>query len=162
MKRISIGSWAYSIGPYAKNPIDWDTVCQTLRSYGFDGVELGGFPPHPNPDDLPTKEQRQEIVQKMKGLGLEFSGLAANLWGQRLINTDDTAKYVQEFVKNCDLCVDLGIKTIRVDTVQPPTIFQEVDEKLAFRRVVGTWRKCVKAAADRGLDVTWEFEPGFA
>ena len=162
MKRISIGSWAYSIGPYAKNPIDWDTVCRTLSSYGFDGVELGGFPPHPNPDDLPSAEKRQEIVEKMRKLGLEFSGLAANLWGEKLINTDDTGKYFQEFVKNCDFCVDLGIKTIRVDTVQPPTIFQDVDEKLALKRVVSTWKKCVKAAADRGLNVCWEFEPGFA
>ncbi len=162
MKRISIGSWAYSIGPYASNPVDWDTVCATLKSYKFQGVELGGFKPHPNPDDLATKESRQALVEKMKKYGLEFSGLAANLWGEKLINTDDTSKYVKEFIKNADFCVDLGIKTIRVDTVQPPTIFSEVDPKTAFKRVVSTWKKCAKAAADRGLNVTWEFEPGFA
>ena len=47
-KRSSIGSWAYTIGPYGSNPIDFDTVCKTLKTLGFDGVELGGFPPHPN------------------------------------------------------------------------------------------------------------------
>ena len=26
MKRISIGSWAYTIGPYAKNPVPWEEV----------------------------------------------------------------------------------------------------------------------------------------
>jgi sugar phosphate isomerase/epimerase len=162
MKRISIGSWAYSIGPYASNPVDFDTVCRTLKSYKFQGVELGGFKPHPNPDDFATKESRQGLVEKMKNYGLGFSGLAANLWGEKLINTDDTSKYYSEFVKNADFCVDLGIKTIRVDTVQPPTIFSEVDPKTAFKRVVSTWKKCAKAAADRGLHVCWEFEPGFA
>lgn len=162
MKRLSIGSWAYSIGPYANNPVDWDTVCKTVKEYKFQGVELGGFKPHPNPDDLADKESRQGLVEKMKNNGLAFSGLAANLWGEKLINTDDTTKYYQEFVKNCDFCVDLGIKTIRVDTVQPPTILNEVDYKTAFKRVVSTWKKCAKAAADRGLNVCWEFEPGFA
>jgi len=162
MKYISIGSWAYSIGPYAKNPIAWDTVCQTLADYRFDGIELGGFKPHPNPDDLPAKEQRQEVVEKMNKLGLGFSGLAANLWGEKLINATDTEKYYREFVKNADFCVDLGIKTIRVDSVQPPTIFDEVDYDTAFKRVTQTWQRCCGAAADRGLNVTWEFEPGFA
>jgi sugar phosphate isomerase/epimerase len=48
-KRTSIGSWAYTIGPYASNPIDFDTVCDRLKELGFEGVELGAFPPHPNP-----------------------------------------------------------------------------------------------------------------
>ena len=46
-KKISIGTWAYSIGPYAKNPIPFEEVVSTLRKLGFDGLELGGFPPHP-------------------------------------------------------------------------------------------------------------------
>ena len=57
MKRISIGSWAYTIGPYADRPVAWDTVCDRLSDLGFDGVELGGFPPHPNPDDVPPAER---------------------------------------------------------------------------------------------------------
>ena len=162
MKKISIGSWAYTIGPYESNPIDFDTVCQRLVELKFDGIELGGFNPHPNPDALKTKEERQEIVEKVKGYGLSFSGLAANLWGEKLINTDDPTSYINEFTKNCQFCVDLGIKTIRVDTVQPPTIFNEVDYETAFNRVVNTWKKCVEVAADYGLLVTWEFEPGFA
>ena len=41
-------------------------------------------------------------------------------------------------------------------------VFSEVDEKTAFKRVTSTWKKCAKAAEDRGLKVCWEFEPGFA
>jgi sugar phosphate isomerase/epimerase len=162
MKQISIGSWAYTIGPYEKEPVAFETVCSKLADLGFDGVELGGFPPHPNPTDLPVKSQRQEIAAAMKDKGLGFSGLAANLWGEKLINTDDPAAYVNEFTRNANFCVDLGIKGIRVDTVQPPTIFGEVDYNTALDRVATTWKSCCDIAADRGLYVTWEFEPGFA
>jgi sugar phosphate isomerase/epimerase len=162
MKRISIGTWAYSIGPYANCPVPWDEILSKLAALGFDGVELGGFGIHPNPDNMPTQEQRAECKQGVADAGLAFSGLAANLWGEKLINTDDTTKYVDEFLKNLDFCVDLGIPGIRVDTVQPPTIFSEVDEATARKRVVETWKKCASAAADKGVYVTWEFEPGFA
>ena len=161
MKKISIGSWAYTIGPYEDDPVDFETVCTKLADLGFDGVELGGFPPHPNPDDTDA-EGRARVVEQMKGWGLEFSGLAANLWGEQLINTDDQTKYIEEFTKNCGFCNDLGINGIRVDTVQPPTIFSEVDEETAFTRVTTTWGRCAEIAADHGLYMTWEFEPGFA
>jgi len=161
MKRISIGSWAYTIGPYAKDPVDFDTVCARLCELGFDGVELGGFPPHPNPSDLPEKPQREAVAAKMREHGLAFSGLAANLWAEQLVNTADPGAYVAEFTKNADFCVHLGIKGIRVDTVQPPTILREIDARTALARVAGTWRTCCDVAADRGLYVTWEFEPGF-
>ncbi|MCP3917955.1 MAG: sugar phosphate isomerase/epimerase [bacterium] len=162
MKRVSIGSWAYSIGPYADDPVDFDTVCTRLAELGFDGVELGGFAPHPNPDDHPTAESRAALVEKMKGFGLSFSGLAANLWGEHLIDTDDDAHYVAEFEKNAKFCADVGIAGIRVDTVQPPTIIDDVGWQTAFDRVTSTWKKCVPIAKDHGLYTTWEFEPGFA
>lgn len=162
MKRISIGSWAYTIGPYAQQPVDFDTVCTRLAELGFDGVELGGFPPHPNPDDLPERAERFELAAKVRGFGLEFSGLAANLWKEHLIDTADSSHYVAEFTKNCAFARDLGIRGIRVDTVQPPTIFAQVDRATALERVTSTWRRCAAIAADHGLYVTWEFEPGFA
>src|SRR2546423_908428 len=120
MKRISIGTWAYSIGPYAANPVPFEEVVDRIAALGFDGVELGGFPPHPNPDDLPERPQRQELAARVWEKGLAWSGLAANLWSQKLINTVYDAPYVDEFRKNVEFCVDLGIDTIRVDTVQPP------------------------------------------
>lgn len=162
MRRISIGSWAYTIGPYEKDPVDFFTVCEKLKELGFDGVEVGGFPPHPNPDDLPGQSQRQEIASRVREMGLEFSGLAANLWGEHLIDTDDPSAYIAEFRKNCEFCCDMGIETIRVDTVQPPTIFESVDRQTAFQRVVDTWKECCIIATDHGLQMTWEFEPGFA
>jgi sugar phosphate isomerase/epimerase len=162
MKKISIGTWAYSIGPYANNPVPWDEILAKLQALGFDGLELGGFGIHPNPDILTTKEDRHRCKQGVADAGLAFSGLAANLWGEKLINTEDNTHYLDEFRKNLEFCVDLGIPGIRVDTVQPPTIFDEVDPDTARRRVVTTWKRCAREAAAKGVYVTWEFEPGFA
>ena len=162
MKRISIGSWAYTIGPYAKNPVLWEEVIERLKDLEFDGVELGGFPPHPNPDNMPEKEQRDACKEQLADLGLDFSGLAADLWSQHLIDTDDNSAYLDCFRKNLQFCVDLGIPAIRVDAVQPPTIFEKVDPNTARRNVVETWKVCAAEAADKGVRVAWEFEPGFA
>jgi sugar phosphate isomerase/epimerase len=162
MKRISIGSWAYTIGPYAKNPVLWEEVIERLKDLEFDGVELGGFPPHPNPDNMPEKEQRDACKEQLADLGLDFSGLAADLWSQHLIDTDDNSAYLDCFRKNLQFCVDLGIPAIRVDAVQPPTIFEKIDPDMARRNVVETWKVCAGQAADKGVRVAWEFEPGFA
>jgi len=162
MKDISIGSWAYSIGPYADHPVPWEEVITTLRGLGFQGVELGGFPPHPNPDDMPNPDQRAACKEQLANLGLRFSGLAANLWAEHLIDTDDPSAYLACFRKNLDFCMDLGIQGIRVDTVQPPTIFDSVCPDVARERVVKTWQVCAQETADKGMYMTWEFEPGFA
>jgi sugar phosphate isomerase/epimerase len=162
MKKISIGSWAFTIGPYAKNPIPWQEVTHKLAELGFDGVELGGFPPHPNPDDMPDKEQREACKEQLAKTGLGWSGLAANLWSQHLIDTDDNSAYMNCFRQNLQFCEDLGIPAIRVDAVQPPTVFEKVDPDTARQRVVKTWQLCAREAADKGIRVAWEFEPGFA
>lgn len=172
-KRISIGSWAYTIGPYASHPIPFDTVCDRLKDLGFDGVELGAFPPHPNPGNpsgpdgewpgaMPEKSQRAELKARLKEKGLGISGIAANLWGEKLINTDDPSHYIAEFKRNAEFARDLGIQGIRVDCVQPPTILREVDYTTAMNRVARAWKSCCDIAADHGQYVMWEFEPGFA
>jgi sugar phosphate isomerase/epimerase len=162
MKRSSIGTWAFNIGPYEADPIPFETVGRRLAEMGFDGLELGGFNGYPNPHLLQEKEQRDALVEQMGDWGLAFSGLAADLWSQHLIDTDDPTPYLDEFRLNADFAVDLGIGGIRVDCVQPPTIHGSMDDETAFNRVVDAWRICAREAADRGLYVTWEIEPGFA
>lgn len=161
MKRTSIGTWAYNIGPYEKNPIPFDTVGAKLAELGFDGLELGGFNGYPNPHLLPTQDDREALKEKIRAWGLQVSGLAADLWSQHLVDTDDQSAYLHEFTLNADFAKDLGIKGIRVDTVQPPTILDQMDERTAFDRLTQTWKTAAKIAADRGLYVTWEIEPGF-
>ncbi len=60
-KRISIGTWAYSIGPYADKPVPFTEVVTKLNELGFDGLELGGFGVHPNPNLQKTKDERAKV-----------------------------------------------------------------------------------------------------
>lgn len=161
-KKISIGSWAYSIGPYQNNPIPFETVVSTLKELGFDGVELGGFPPHPNPDDCPDADSRKRVKDLVGNAGLEFSGLAANLWMHKIISVEDNKPFLDEFDKNVKFATDLGIKTIRVDTLEPAEVFEKVDYNLGRDRVVKTFKEAARRASDAGLRICWEFEPGFA
>ncbi len=72
--------------------------------------------------------------------------------------------YMSAFLGYTAFAADLGIKTIRVDTVEPPDIFQtsKVDPKVGMERLINVWDKCSKIAADHGMNLTFEFEPGFA
>jgi sugar phosphate isomerase/epimerase len=162
MRRISIGTWAYSVGPYGDNPVPFGEVVKGLKEMKFDGLELGAFGAHPTPDNHPTRESRQTLKNLVESNGLEFSGIAGDMWSERLVNADDGgAKYLATVKKNLEFARDLGITLFRVDTVQPPEILDEIDKALAMDRVVKTWKQVCKMAADMGIQVTWEFEPGF-
>ncbi len=160
MKKTSIGSWAFVFG--LETPTPWGDVIRRVEEMGFDGVELGGFPPHPNPDSLPTKDDRDDWKEQLADLGLECSGLAANFGGLHLIDTNDNSEYLEAFRKNLQFCVDCGIPVIRVDTLQPPTILSTLNYWKALKRLVKTWKICAAEAADKGVRMAWEFEPGFA
>lgn len=162
MTRSSIGTWAYNVGPYGESPIPFATVLAKLRELGFDGLELGGFNGYPNPQNHPSKEDRARLKEEIAGHGLGISGFAQDLWSEHLLDTDDPSQYVRQFRANCDFAADLGIGGVRVDTVQPPTIHRTVDEATLRQRLTRTWDGCIRYAADKGLRVSWEFEPGFA
>jgi sugar phosphate isomerase/epimerase len=68
------------------------------------------------------------------------------------------------FDRNAEFANDLGIDCIRVDTVSPPDVFERenVDRKVGYERVIKTFRAAAQKAADWGVRVVWEFEPGFA
>ena len=162
--RLSIGSWAYCFGPYKDHPVPFDTVIEKLAALRFDGVELGGFPPHPNPAECASKPQRDELRRKLAGYGLAFSGLAADLWSFPIVTQDDNSAWMAAFETNLQFATDLGIESIRFDTVSPPDIFEKekIDPRRGWDRVVKTFRAAAEKAAGRGMRTVWEFEPGFA
>lgn len=162
--QISIGSWAYCFGPYQNNPVPFDTVIKKLGELRFDGVELGGFPPHPNPRELSSRSQRDELKRKVAGAGLKFSGLAADLWSCPIVTQAENTKWMQAFEDNLQFATDLGIDCIRVDSVSPPDVFEKeaIDPALGWERLVKTFRTAAQKAQERGIHVVWEFEPGFA
>jgi sugar phosphate isomerase/epimerase len=175
MKRISIGTWAYTIGPYQNNPVPFETVCQKLKELKFDGLELGAFnfhaQAHPTADNCKTRDERKKVVELVKSYGLQFSGIAADLWNYpnhetHLVDAkDDGAQYVNEFKRLLEFTVDLGIKVFRVDTAQDPKVLDGLspaDVKTCKDRTIKVWKTCSRIAAEKGIDLSWEFEPGFA
>jgi sugar phosphate isomerase/epimerase len=161
MKKLSIGSWAY-IFNQEKPTNDFHEILHLLHNLGYDGVELGGFNPHPGPDTL-NRAGRKALRQAVKDHGLELSGLAADLWSQKLMTVEDSGPYIAAFAKNVFFAEDLGIDTIRVDTVESIAEVkkQNIAPRLMFDRAVKAFDLCSKLAADRGIRVCWEFEPGF-
>ncbi len=161
-KKLSIGSWAY-IFNQEKPTNDFHEILHKLHHLGYEGVELGGFNPHPGPDTCRTPAQRQQLKKEVADHGLAFSGLAADLWSQKLWSVEDSGPFIAAFARNVFFAEDLGIDTIRVDTVEPVKKAKELgtDPKLIFERVARAFNLCAKLAADRGIKICWEFEPGF-
>jgi sugar phosphate isomerase/epimerase len=168
--KISIGTWAYLFNQEVPTT-DFHQILHKLQDLGYDGVELGSFGPHPSPVSHPTRASRQKLKKEIADHGLALSGIAVDLWSFKSPGTsilDETpAAYVTAFLGWCVFAADLDAKTIRVDSVVGPTFF-ETDEgkKIGYEtgvaRIVNVWDKCSKIAADYGLNVCWEFEPGFA
>jgi sugar phosphate isomerase/epimerase len=165
--KLSIGSWAY-IFNQEKPTTDFHQVIHMLHDLGYDGVELGSFGVHPTPVSHPTKADRQRLKKLVADHGLEFSGIAVDLWSFKKpgpsIMDENPTPYVAAFLGFTVFAADLGIKTIRVDSVEPPDFFvtSKMEPQLGIERLVSVWDKCSKIAADYGLNVCWEFEPGFA
>ena len=165
-KKLSIGSWAY-IFNQAQPTNDFNKIVHMLADLGYEGVELGGFNPHPGPDTLATKKQRQELRKHVEDHGLKFSGLAADLWSQRLWSVEDSGPFIAAFAKNLIFAEDLGIDTIRVDTVEPVTrvaelpVHPKIRSEVIFYRVAKAFDHVAKLAGSRGIRICWEFEPGF-
>ena len=164
-KKLSIGSWAYTFGPYQDNPVPFDTVVKRLGELGFDGVEVGAFKPHIDINDYPMRSDREAVQGLIAFYGLEVSGLAADFWSHPGPGTDEAQeddRYFKLFKRNLQLALDLGSPSIRVDTVSnPETGIEGVDRQTAWNRIVELWHRCAGVAEDHGVLMLWEFEPGF-
>ncbi len=160
--KFSIGSWAYTFGPYAAKPIKLPQVCKRLGQLGFDGIELGGFRPHAHPDDYKTPAARARLKKLLDDNGLEVSAIAADFWSEAVIPWEKPDLYRYTFAKNLEFCNAMGIPCIRVDTVSPPPGPVGKKRLDAMKRCAEIWHECAVWASATGVKVTWEFEPGFA
>ena len=50
--KISLGSWAFSFGPFSNAPWSFSQVLEFTAQAGYDGVEINGFRPHPHPETM--------------------------------------------------------------------------------------------------------------
>jgi len=167
-KKLSIGSWAYIFNQEVPTN-DFHQVLHKLQDLGYEGVELGSFGVHPTPWSHPTKADRAKLKKEVADHGLAFSGIAVDLWSFKKpgpsIMDENPVPYMAAFLGFATFAGDLGIKTIRVDSVEPPNFFEtsgkEIGAKTGMERIIKVWDKCSKIAADHGMNVCWEFEPGF-
>lgn len=161
--KISIGSWAYAVGPYTDNPMSLEEVCKGLSSLGFDGLELGAFKPHANPDLYPTKKDRRKLKELFERYELATPAISADLGACPFAEGDREARkgYAAAFDRHLELCIDVGIPTIRVDTLTYTPFPDRLDYGTTWDIIVETFQDDADKAKDVGIEVIWEFEPGF-
>src|SRR6266849_5111105 len=148
MKKLSIGSWAYSFNQ-EKPTTDFHEVLHKLQHLGYDGVELGSFGVHPTPFSHPTKADRKRLKKEVADHGLEFSGIAVDLWGFKKpgpsILDENPTPYMAAFLGFTAFDSDLGIKSNRIDAVESPDFFEKpenkMDAKTGMERIVNVWDK---------------------
>lgn len=158
--KISIGSWAFAFGPFASDPWPFDRIVRYAASTGYDGIEINGFAPHPTPDSHPTAASRQALLDEIQSHGLGLSGYAPDFTAvpPDRCRQEDYLALLQRYI---EFCADLGIDTIRVDTVSPPASLPADEYEARFARLVATWRASAELAAAAQMRIVWEFEPGF-
>ena len=153
MKKIAIGAWAF--GQYPAE------LFRNINALGFDGVGIGSSKPLGiHPDEYDTDEKRKELKRLLAENQLEIPEYGIDMYGAHaLLDSDRWIEWV-EF--NLDFADRLDVtRTVRVDTGVPPRIpdgmtYAGIKDfyKTAFRRFA-------KRAAGHGIDLVWEFEPGF-
>ena len=167
--RVSFGSWAYLFNQETPTT-DFHQVLHKLHDLGYDGVELGSFGPHPSPASHPTQAARTKLKKLIADHGMALSGIAVDLWSFKTpgvsILDEVPSAYLTAFLGWCQFAADLDAKTIRVDSVLAPDYFgtdegKKIGAEAGYERLVSVWDKASKMAADHGLNVCWEFEPGF-
>jgi sugar phosphate isomerase/epimerase len=158
-KKISVGTWAYVFGPFADNPVPLATICSELGRMGYDGVALAGFKPHAHPDDYSTPELREELKKMLLDNNLEVDEFVPDLWSVNpLLQIDE---YFSLYEKNIKFMTEMGFRIIRVDSGTPPILPENMSYDEARTRIVAMFKKCALIAAKEGIEVAWEFEPGF-
>ncbi len=158
---ISLGSWAFSFGPYTDHPVPFDRTARRLAEAGYDGIEICGFPPHVTLDACPTAAARAELKRFLDDLGLGVSGYAADLTAANPVAPGNEQKYLDLFDRNLELCSALAIPAIRVDTVAGPGAVSIAETPAALARVASLWGRAAERAARARIRMVWEFEPGF-
>jgi len=157
---ISLGSWAFSFGPFASNPWPLEKVLRYAADVGFDGVELNGFRPHPHPEEYNTAEKCSELKKQIEDFGLGVSGYAPDLTAVPPAEVE-VGHYLEALRKCLFFCEQLGIDKLRVDTVSPPEEMPNERYEKRFEKLTRTWRAAAEEAAGSGILMVWEFEPGF-
>ena len=159
--RISLGSWSFSFGPWASKPIPFEAVVKRLSAAGYDGVDVCGFPPHVTLENYPTKESRYALVRLLRDYNLGVSGYSSDLSSVNPLAAANETRYLDLLKRQIEMCSDIGSPSLRVDTVAAPGSISAGDYESSFHRMARLWGEGAGLAAQAGVRLVWEFEPGF-
>ena len=160
--KISLGSWAFSFGPYAADPVSFEDTVKHLSAAGYDGVDICGFPPHISLEAYPSAASRREVVRLLQDNNLGGSGYSADCSEVNPIAHSHEAAYADLLKRNLQMSVDLGSPTLRVDTVAAPGSIPDDEYEQSFHRIARLWAEGAELAQTAGVRLVWEFVPGFA
>jgi sugar phosphate isomerase/epimerase len=159
--KISLGSWAFSFGPWAADPVPFEAIVRHLAETGYDGIDISGFPPQVTLEKYATARSRRDLARYLADEGLGVSGYAGDLYVNPAAQGNE-AKYLDMMKRNIEMCADLGSPSLRVDTVAAPGSIDEKEYEEDFHRIARLWSEGAALAGDVGVRLVWEFEPGFA
>ncbi len=161
--KISVGTSAFTMGAYEKNPIPFKTVVARLGELGYDGLELPANQGYGSLEDWPDSTSRKKLMQLVRGSGLEISSYGADLSPSPFYSDDPAVRAGARtvFKKSINFCLDCEIPIIRVDTLAEPPQPPGVSYEDAWGRAVEAFRDHAEYAGQHGIVVAWEFEPGF-
>jgi sugar phosphate isomerase/epimerase len=162
MKRpkFSIGSWAFSFGPFEQNPWSFHDFMEYAANTGYDGIEINGFDPHPHPNVYNSRTKCVELKSQIDGYGLGISGYAPDF---RHVPAGEVpmSDHLRAIEESLTFCNHLGIRTLRVDTISSPKALSPEEFKVRFNQLANTWRAAAELCEKAGVLLVWEFEPGF-
>ncbi len=158
--KIALGSWAFSFGPYAADPVPFESIVRRLAEAGYDGIDISGFPPQVTLENHPPGPTRAALVTLLRDHGLGVAGYTADLYLNPAIPYN-AGPYLDLLKRNVELCADIGSPSLRVDTVAAPGSIPDSECDAAFHRIAALWSDGAEFAATAGVRLVWEFEPGF-
>ena len=159
MKKVSIGSWAFTGENFADNPIALDEVIAKLHEMKFDGISMGGLMPHAAPSLYDTDEKRAGLKKLLADNQLEVADYAADLWSVDSLRQSNEWRAL--FDEAAEFCSKMGWDTIRVDSGTPPIVPEGHTYEQCRSQIVANFKYVCKTAQKYGQKVVWEFEPGF-
>ena len=158
--KFSIGSWAFSFGPFSDNPWSFKRFMEYAASAGYDGIEINGFRPHPHPDEYDTPAKCKALTEEISGYGLGISGYAPDF--REVPAAEVPVKmHLEAIEKALAFCNNMQIDTLRVDTISPPDELDAATYRERFDQLSASWRAAADLCQKQGVKLVWEFEPGF-
>jgi sugar phosphate isomerase/epimerase len=156
MKKTAVGTWAFIWGGYKEDPIPFRTAIEKMAELKYDGIELGAFAPHLEPN---TSQKQKELKKLLDDNHLAVCGVAAPFPSPA---TSKPEAYLDVVKQHLDMCGVMGIPKLRVDAVDGPmAVPGGMDYEAAFGKIADVWRTSAELCAKQKVKLIWEFEPGF-